>query len=145
VTVEGDDQLQRRPRPRRRFQAHVKSKDASKALQMRTGVREIEAGREPRAPRSGHAKELRILPRGEKRARIDGANVMLEPNKATTIEMLRARGWRPMRNQIRWRRYNCKGRGNVSIEWSRENQMGRVVLRWDRDRRRPVEPPKRRG
>ena len=77
---------------------------------------------------------------GETRARIDGVNVMLEPNMAQTIAMC---VHELATNAAKYGALSLPG-GHVRIEWSHAAD-GRVVLRWTETNGPPVEPPTRRG
>jgi two-component sensor histidine kinase len=77
---------------------------------------------------------------GETRARIDGANVMLEPSTAQTIAMC---VHELATNAAKYGALSLPG-GHVQIEWSR-GADGRLVLRWTETDGPPVEPPTRRG
>jgi two-component system CheB/CheR fusion protein len=77
---------------------------------------------------------------GETRARIDGANVMLEPNTAQTIAMC---VHELATNAAKYGALSLP-EGRVQIEWSRTAD-GRFVLRWTETNGPPARQPTRRG
>jgi two-component system CheB/CheR fusion protein len=78
--------------------------------------------------------------KGETRARIVGANVMLDPNTAQTIAMC---VHELATNAAKYGALSLP-EGHVRIEWSRAAD-GRLVLRWTETNGPPVVPPTRHG
>ena len=77
---------------------------------------------------------------GEARARIDGPNLLLEPDMAQAIAVALHE---LATNAAKYGALSVPA-GHVQVEWSRASD-GRLVLRWTETGGPPVEPPTRRG